>query len=248
MMRKLCIANWKMNMESPDSSSYLNTLLNFNCSSDFVQMVICPPFTLIDSMCNKLSDTMIDIGAQNMSHEIRGSYTGEISSSMLIDLGCRWIILGHSERRMNYQETSDMISLKLKLCVDSGLLPILCIGETLEHRKNNETNNILRSQLNNILSNLAQMKFSLAVAYEPIWAIGTGVNASEEDINSATNFIANHISNKYPNIDCKILYGGSVNKNNSKKISQIAKLDGFLVGSASLDAEEFFSIYKNLEG
>ena len=248
MMKKLCIANWKMNMESSDSCLYLNTLFDFNCNSDFVQMVICPPFTLIDSMCNKLSNTTIDIGAQNMSHKKKGSYTGEISPSMLTDLGCRWVILGHSERRMNYQETSGIISLKLKLCVDSGLSPILCIGETLEHRKNNETNNILRSQLDNVLSALTQLKISLAVAYEPIWAIGTGVNASEEDINSATNFIANHISNKYPNIDCKILYGGSVNKNNSKKISQIAKLDGFLVGSASLDAEEFFGIYKNLEG
>lgn len=247
-MRKLCIANWKMNMESSDSSSYLNTLLNFDCSSDFVQMVICPPFTLIDSIYNKLSNSIIHIGAQNMSHEKRGPYTGEISSSMLIDLGCKWIILGHSERRISYQETSDIISLKLKLCIDSGLFPILCIGESLEHRKSNETNNILMSQLDNVLSSLAQLNFSLAVAYEPIWAIGTGVNASEEDINSATNFIANHISNKYPSIDCKILYGGSVNKNNSKKISQIAKLDGFLVGSASLDAEEFFGIYKNLEG
>ena len=247
-MKKLCIANWKMNMESSDSSVYIKKIIDLDCDSSHVKMIICPPFTLIKSMANRLSNTKVDVGAQNMSHNKSGSYTGEISPSMLVDLNCNWVILGHSERRINYGEISNIISSKLALALESGLSPILCIGETFEQRKKCETNDVLKSQLDETLNLLSEETFPLVIAYEPIWAIGTGANASLEDIKSATNFINNHISSSYDNIDYKILYGGSVNKKNSKKIGQIPKLDGFLVGSASLDADEFFSIYKNLEG
>ena len=247
-MKKLCVANWKMNMGSIDSSQYIQKIINSNCLSNEIKMIICPPFTLIESMIMKLSDIRIDVGAQNMSHNKSGPYTGEISPSMLIDLNCKWVILGHSERRMSYGETSDIVSVKLALSLKSGLNPILCIGETYKQRENGETDDILKSQLDSALSSLSEEKYSLVIAYEPIWAIGTGVNASVEDIKSATNFIDSHINSSYYNIDYKILYGGSVNKNNSKILGQIPKLDGFLVGTASLDANEFFKIYKNLEG
>lgn len=237
-MKKLCIGNWKMNCNK-------DMLLKFNpntfMSYENVEVGIAVPHVYIQMAGDRFVEGRPCLCAQDCSGFDSGSHTGEVGARMLKELGVRYVILGHSERRSLLGESNDTVLSKLKLALGAGIEVILCVGETLEQRKNNVTNEVIRSQLD-ILSEVDGLE-RINVAYEPVWAIGTGQAASSKDIQSALDQIKNSLS-RYT-FKSRIIYGGSVKKSNCKEISRIEGLNGFLVGNASL-TEEFSSIIKSL--
>ena len=263
---KYCIANWKMNLTSRDGLVYLDKIgqkINeHNESFEKASMIICPPYTALDLMSTILIEAEeglledlgmahvsdVQLGAQNMNPNNEGAYTGEISSNMLNQYRVKWVIVGHSERRSMFAETDEFINLKIKTALNHNINPILCIGETLEERELGNTKEILFEQLEKGLKDIICSKDFL-IAYEPVWAIGTGQTADDDMIESANNMILSIVKElKYDIKNPKILYGGSVNNNNAENLSKICNLDGFLIGGASLDAEQFYSIYNVLKG
>ena len=246
---KYCIANWKMNLTSKDGLLYLDELgelINENNEVfDKASMIICPPYTALDLMSTLLIEANegvlgdmgiayvgnVQLGAQNVNPNKKGAYTGEISIDMLAQYNIDWVILGHSERRTLFSESDEFINSKIKSALDMNINPILCIGESLEERESGKTEEILSRQLSKCLDDISTNK-DLLIAYEPIWAIGTGKTASNELIKSANDMILNilqELKNDIPSP--KILYGGSVNNNNAKNLSKICNLDGFLIDS-----------------
>ena len=262
---KYCIANWKMNMDNRLALIYLDDIGSFiyNDKENFdnVSMILCPPYTTIDLMSSILIESSegiltddnlghvasLQLGAQNVNPNSNGAYTGEISIDMLNQYRIEWVIIGHSERRALFNESNEFINLKVKAALDNGIKPILCIGETLKDRKTGKTKDVLYDQLKNCLKNI-RCSNDFLIAYEPVWAIGTGETADDDIIESTNDIILNILEDlKYDIENPKILYGGSVNNNNAKNLSKICNLDGFLIGGASLDAEQFYSIYKTLK-
>jgi len=229
-------------MTLTQSITYLKKFKKFPLKNDNTNIIFCPPAVSICSIRDFLKDTSIEIGAQNVSFEEEGSLTGEISSAMLEDLECKWVIIGHSERRQLFKENNNLVFKKFRLSVSDGLKPILCIGETLEERKSNQIEKILKSQLFSIISEFHNREF--IIAYEPIWAIGTGVSADFDIISDSFKTVKKIISEYNANIP--IIYGGSVDDKNSSMIGSIEHVDGFLVGNASLNPEIFYKIYSNL--
>lgn len=225
-MKSLIIANWKMNMDSKEVISFFKKFKTTNKND----IVICPPFTLLNEVRELIKNTSIKLGAQNMYFEEEGAFTGEISALMLKDIGCEYVILGHSERRLLFDETDSSINKKIKAALKHDLKPILCIGETLKQRKNNETMKIIKDQLKNI-------KEDIVIAYEPIWAIGTGKNATPQQAEEVHKFIRGLLSK-----NTQIIYGGSVKKDNVKDLMQMNNINGALVGGASLDPKSFAKI------
>ena len=263
---KYCIANWKMNMTSRDALVYLDDIgKNIHKNKESFRdttMIICPPYTALDLMSTILFEASegvlgdqgishtggVQLGAQNMNHNSSGAYTGEISVNMLNQYDVTWSILGHSERRALFGESNKFINLKVKSALQNNVNPILCIGETLEDRDSGRTEEVLYQQLDECLSGVS-CSFDFLIAYEPIWAIGTGRTADSDMIESANNVILNIIKELKCEIKKpKVLYGGSVNNNNAKNLSKICNLDGFLIGGASLDAKQFYSIFNALKG
>ena len=176
-MKYLIAANWKMNKDIKESVSFINKFKTLIKNNKNMEIVICPPFTLLHKLKELTKNTIIDLGAQNMHYEGRGAYTGEISPVMLKDAGCEYVILGHSERRQYFDETDELINKKIKAALKNELKPILCIGETLEQRNNNKTMEIIKKQIKDDLKNVynEEMK-NVIITYKPIWAIGTGKN------------------------------------------------------------------------
>ena len=264
---KYCIANWKMNMSNEDGVVYLSEIgdrINENNESfDSVSMIICPPYTALDLMSsilkNKSNESLLEdislscfqsvqLGAQNINPNKEGAFTGEISAEMLKQFHIQWVIVGHSERRLLFKESNNFINLKIKSALKHNINPILCIGETLEERDSGKTKEVLYRQLKEGLVQVSSASDFL-IAYEPVWAIGTGKTADNKMIKDANDIILNAIQDlKYDIKSPKILYGGSVNNNNAKNLSEICNLDGFLIGGASLDAKQFYSIYNALKG
>lgn len=245
MSKYLIAGNWKMNTNLDDAKK-ITDILHTNDSFDSeVEMLICPPYTHLSFLSESIDFSRISLGAQNSYFEDKGAFTGEISNQMLISVGCEYVIQGHSERRTLFGETDELINKKVISSLRSGLRVILCIGETLEERNNNETNNILELQLSKNLENVDFSIENLKIAYEPIWAIGTGVTPTLQQINDTHNFIRKILKAKYPNNSPKILYGGSLNPNNADNILSIENVNGGLIGGASLDAESFIKIYKS---
>ena len=204
-----------------------------------LKIIYCPPNTLIRSFVKKLKKTKIEIGAQNCHHSYDyGAYTGQVNSIMLKNVGSKYIILGHSENRQ-LGETDNLINLKIKNAIKSGLKVIFCIGETLKQRKEKKTNQILKKQINKGLKSIKN-KSQIMIAYEPVWSIGTGVIPKEAALTQTILFIKSRFKNKYP----KILYGGSVNGNNIEKLKKIPNIDGFLIGGASQNSKKFIDIIK----
>ena len=247
--KSFCIANWKMNKNILESISYLEDFNKFDLSVSKSEIIISPSFLYLNTLINHNSDwDRINFSAQNVSHEKKGSFTGEVSIDMLESIACKWVIIGHSERRLILKETEPDISKKMQLVCNSNVNPILCVGETLKERKNNETSKILNSQ---IITAFEKINFTrnnkILIAYEPIWASGTGIaadmNSIEENIQIIKNII-NNIDTK----DCNIylLYGGSVNEYNTAEIFSINDINGFLIGSSSLNARTFYNIYKQI--
>ena len=228
---KIIVANWKMNGSQTllkEFSKFVPTKIN--------DIIICPPFTLLGSAKTLLPDFM-KIGAQNCSEEDKGAFTGEISASMLRESRVTHVIIGHSERRTLYKETDTMILKKVESVLKSGLTPIVCIGETLSEKNANRTLQVLENQIDASITKVnAQTR--LIVAYEPIWAIGSGLTPNSEEIRETHLHIKEKVS-QYFNGDIPILYGGSANAENCSKIISIENVDGLLVGGASLKKDDF---------
>lgn len=230
-MSKLLVANWKMNGSFPFIESYFQDLPQF-CTNT---VVFCPPFPYMGKVKSYLHTANYALGAQDCHPQNSGAFTGNISAAMLRDIGCTYVILGHSERRLQHHETNDLVKQKSLNSLENNLTPIICVGETLADRKAKKHLEVVKQQL---LKSLPETTNPIMVAYEPVWAIGTGLSATLEDIVQMHQMIANHLIN--PNN--KVLYGGSVTAENAKDILSQPNVDGVLVGGASLKADVFNKI------
>jgi triosephosphate isomerase len=228
----LIVANWKMNCLKAEAEALVNSLKSSNSGKN--EVVICPPFTLLSNVFSLLKGSKISLGAQDCHYEEKGAFTGDISASQLMDIGARFVIVGHSERRNNHNEFDEMVKKKAVAAIKSGLTPIICIGEMHGDRKTGQAENVIVNQIENSVPKDHAGKF--IIAYEPIWAIGTGVTPTSQEIEQAHKLI----SAKLPNT--KILYGGSANDQNCAEICSISNVSGLLVGGASLDAVKFTKI------
>ncbi|ABC28107.1 triosephosphate isomerase [Hahella chejuensis KCTC 2396] len=242
MRKKLIAGNWKSNGSLERNKALLEGIVNAKALGS-VDVVVCPPFPYLQSVESAVSDSMIELGSQNCSATEDGAYTGEVSAKMCADMKCSWVILGHSERRALYAENDEVIACKVKRAVESGLAPILCVGETLADRESGRAEEVTLKQLDAVFMSV-QPDDSWVVAYEPVWAIGTGKTASPEDAQSMHKALRNNIRKHFPQIADKIriLYGGSVKSSNAKELFSMPDVDGALVGGASLVSEEFVSI------
>tara|TARA_Y100001936_G_scaffold234695_1_gene262061 strand:+ start:21 stop:761 length:741 start_codon:yes stop_codon:yes gene_type:complete len=232
------VANWKMFGDLRTLNS-LDKVIKFSKSNkkNKFKIVYCPPNTLIRPLSKRLKKTKIEVGAQNCHHSYEyGAFTGQVNSSMLKNVGAKYVILGHSENRQ-LGETDNLINLKIKSAIKSDLKIIFCIGETLRDRKTKKTNQILKKQIETGLKSIKN-KSKIIIAYEPVWSIGTGIIPTEAALIQAISFIKNRFKKKYP----KILYGGSVNSNNIDKLKKIPNIDGFLIGGASQYSKKFIDI------
>ena len=245
MRNKIIAGNWKMNKTPQEAKELIKELAPLvNDSEDDV--VFCVPFVDIPAAIDALKGTNIAVGAQNMHWEEKGAYTGEVSPQMLKSIGVEYVIIGHSERREYFAETDETVNKKLKAPHNVGLKPIVCVGETLEQRESGNAKNVVTNQVRLGLKDLTNEQIeSTIVAYEPIWAIGTGKTATSDDANETIKWIREEIANMYgKEVSQKVIiqYGGSVKSGNAKELFEMSDIDGGLVGGASLKAEEFAKI------
>jgi len=236
-----------MNKSLKDAEQYGQELLPLLADHSGVEVVVCPPFTSLTVMSRIFAGSKIKLGAQNLFWEMKGAYTGEISPAMLVDAGCTYVILGHSERRQIMGENDTIINRKVRAALDAELIPILCVGETLQERENNRAREVVKEQLTRDLKNITFAPQGLVIAYEPVWAIGTGVNASSDDAQEMIGFIRSYLAKIYDRElanSVRILYGGSVNEENIAEFMGEVDVDGALVGGASLQPNSFAGIVR----
>lgn len=236
----LVVANWKLNGDRELLTNMVERLEILNAEQ--VEAVICPPFVYLSE-----DTASIQKGAQNIASQESGAFTGEISGRMLRDVGCYYVIVGHSERRALFGETDDIVAEKVKATLSAGLIPIICVGETDEERENGETLTVITRQVKAVLDVLPSFSDSIVFAYEPVWAIGTGKTASceqAEDVHNEIRQILAGYNHELANTT-RILYGGSVNPGNSKELFGSDNIDGGLIGGASLDVDSFMTICEN---
>jgi len=249
MNRPLIVGNWKMYKNIPETVSLINSIKAGVHAVTNVDIVVCPPFTTLAAASEALNDSKIDLGAQDMYHETEGAYTGEVSPLMLKDVGCRYVILGHSERRTIFKETDELVEKKLLAAMKYSFIPILCIGETLEEREARQAFEVVKRQFDKALLHIDPSEMErIVIAYEPIWAIGTGRTATPEQAEQMHSYIRRLLNEKHGEEiaqKVKILYGGSVKPDNIAQLMERPNLDGALVGGASLKAESFIQIVKN---
>ncbi len=215
-----------------------------------VNFIVCPPFTHIAAVAEALKGTGIAVGAQNCAAEAKGAYTGEIAASMIAELGCEYVILGHSERREYYGETSETLNKKIAQVYANGLAPIYCVGEVKEERENGTYFDVVKAQIEEVVFNLTEEQFStLVIAYEPVWAIGTGLTASADQAEEIHAYIREVLASKFGAAaqNTAILYGGSCKPSNAEEIFAKANVDGGLIGGAALVAEDFLGIGKGFK-
>ena len=245
MRRKVIAGNWKMNM-LPDAAIRFIDEITPMVKDTKNEVVLCVPYTDLFYALLAAQNTNIKIGAQNMHWEESGAYTGEVSGKMLKAIGVEYVIIGHSERRQYFAETDETVNRKLKAAFANNLKPIVCVGETLEQREAGMANDIITSQTEKALDGLTDEQVAnTIIAYEPIWAIGTGKTATSEDANNAIKAIRNKISNLYgQNVSERVIiqYGGSVKSTNAQELFSMSDIDGGLVGGASLKVDEFAKI------
>jgi len=248
-MHNLIAANWKMNPISQEEARNLFNSIKKGIGSAQAEVVICPPFLYLPAIAE--GNGGLALGAQNIFWEEKGAFTGEISGAMLKDLGVEYVIIGHSERRKYFGETDEIVNKKIKKALESGLKVIFCIGETAEERDAGKKNKILERQIKNGLADIENWKLkieNLAIAYEPVWAIGTGNNCSVEETKESIDYIRNLLALSHAEgVNTRILYGGSVKSENSGDYIKNAGANGLLVGGASLNAEEFIKIVTSAE-
>ncbi|MFN5709838.1 MAG: triose-phosphate isomerase [Planctomycetota bacterium] len=248
---KLVVGNWKMNLNRAGARELAAALAQtlrplLSSSEPRVQAAACPAFVHLSTVAEVLAGTAVAWGAQNVYHQADGAFTGEISTSMLADLGCRFVILGHSERRLVLGEPDGEINRKLQAVLAAGLEPIVCVGETLEQREKGETWQVIQTQLEGSLAGLTlDQAARLVLAYEPVWAIGTGKNATPAQAQEVHADLRKWLSSRYNQglaETVRILYGGSVKPDNARELMAQADIDGALVGGASLKADSFAAI------
>ena len=248
-MRKPIIAgNWKMNKNSEEAITLSNGIKRALFNIDNVELVLCPPFTSLSDVKDVILDTNIFLGAQNMFWESEGAFTGEISPGMLKDLGCKYVIIGHSERRAYFGETNETVNKKVKSALKEGLLPIMCVGEKLEEREKGKTFDVVSEHVEKGLLDIDKKQIlNIVIAYEPVWAIGTGKNATPQQAEEVHKFIRGLLAKKYDkeiSKDICIQYGGSVKPANIEALIAEEDIDGALIGGASLKEESFVDIVK----
>lgn len=248
-MRKPIIAgNWKMHKTVAEAVALVEELKPLVADVKEVEVVVCPTFTALDAVSKAIKDSNIVLGAQNMYWEDQGAFTGEISPLMLKELGCTYVILGHSERRQFFGETNEGVNKKAKAAFNHGLIPIVCVGETLEEREAGTTRQVVETQTKGGIAGLEVEEVSkLVIAYEPVWAIGTGKTASKEDAQEVCGYIRQVVSNMYGEElahKVRIQYGGSVKAENATELMAQIDIDGALVGGASLKAADFNGIVR----
>ena len=247
--RMLVAANWKMNGSTAANQSLLNGIMQELAIASDNDVAICPPFVYIADVKNMIADSDLKMGAQNVSHIDSGAFTGEVSASMLRDFACDYVIVGHSERRSLYGETDELVAQKFVAVLKEGMTPILCVGELLDERENGDTKDVIARQLDAVIELAGIDSFKHAViAYEPVWAIGTGKTATPEQAQEVHEFIRLRLARHEDAVanDIQILYGGSVKANNAEDLFSMADIDGGLIGGASLIAEDFVSICKSM--
>jgi triosephosphate isomerase len=244
MRKPFIAANWKMNKTIPETRDFLSAFIPEVKGVKDVDIVIAPPFTSLTAAAEKLKNTNIILAAQDMFYEEKGAYTGEVSPLMLKDIGCRYVIIGHSERRQYFNEIDEIVNRKIKAAEKAGLGVILCIGESLEEREAGKTFHVLEREINKGLHETDIEK--IVIAYEPIWAIGTGKTATPEQAQEAHAYIRERLRLKYGNRadDICIIYGGSVTPENVDSLMACKDLDGALVGGASLKVESYTRLVK----
>ncbi|MCP8617652.1 triose-phosphate isomerase [Salirhabdus salicampi] len=246
MRKKVIAGNWKMNKLSSEVNSFVEEAVTKVPSDEKVESVVCAPFVYLPQLVEQTKGTELKVGAQNMHFETSGAYTGEVSPTMLKDIGVTYVVIGHSERRELFNETDETVNKKAKAAFDHGLTPIICVGETLEQRESNETKSVVEDQVVKALAGLTeeQVKASI-IAYEPIWAIGTGKTASSEDANEVCAHVREVVKQSV-SADAgeavRIQYGGSVKPANVDELLAQSDIDGALVGGASLEAESFLKL------
>jgi triosephosphate isomerase len=246
-MRKPVMAgNWKMYKTAAETAAFLAKFAPAVAQAAQVEIVICPPFVNLPAAVAAARSTAIEIGGQDLFWLQEGAYTGEISASMLDAVGCRWVIVGHSERRQYFGETDETVLKKTQAALAAGLTPIVCVGERLEEREAGATESVLRTQFTNGVSGLSPEQFArIVIAYEPVWAIGTGRTATPEIAGDAHRVLRAEIAVHFGDAAaqaCRILYGGSVKPDNIKGLMAQDEIDGALVGGASLDPASFAAI------
>jgi len=247
MRTPLIVGNWKMNLVAREAVNLVQSIHAGVRKLNGVEVVVCPAFTALSPAFSALGQSNIGLGAQNMYYETEGAFTGEISPMMLKDLGCRFVILGHSERRAIFGEPDSFINKKVLAALKYNLIPIVCVGESLEEREGGETEQVIQRQFEGSLKDLTANDWKRTViAYEPVWAIGTGKTATPMQAEEVHSFIRELISSRVKEIaeEIRILYGGSIKPDNFGKIIAQPNIDGGLVGGASLKAESFIEIVK----
>jgi triosephosphate isomerase len=245
-MREILVAgNWKMNGSASASEELVDGIIAGVPAGDGFELLVCPPFPYLATVASRLAGSGVKLGAQNVSEHDAGAYTGEVAPSMLRDIGCRYVIVGHSERRAMYGESSAQVAAKFQAAQAAGLTPILCVGETLSERENGQTEAVVDEQLGAVVDAAGVAAFNAAViAYEPVWAIGTGMTATPEQAQDVHRHIREQLAmqDKTVAASVQILYGGSMKGENAAGLLAMADIDGGLIGGASLKAADFLAI------
>jgi len=248
MRTPIIAGNWKLHKTVAETKATVKALAALVADVKNVEIVVCPPFTALAAAAEAACCTNVAIGSQNIFWEEKGAFTGEIAGNMIKSIGCKYVILGHSERRQYFKETNEFINKKVKAVLAEGLLPIICVGETLEEREKNIWNEVIKTQVTGCLAGFTKEEVSkMVVAYEPVWAIGTGKVASKEQAQEVHKFIRNLVEKLYdkPVAEAvRIQYGGSVKPDNVALLMSEPDIDGALVGGAALEADSFVKLVK----
>ena len=247
--RPLIAGNWKMNCGGVEGVKLAGNVRELAGAAPRVDLLVAPPFTALAAVAHELDGSRVLVAAQNIHQKPHGAYTGEVSASMVAEAGATWVIAGHSERRQYFHETDELVAAKIAVALDHDLVPIACVGETLAEREAGKTLAVVERQVSAVLDVLARADVGCAVAYEPVWAIGTGKNASPADAEEVHAAIRRWLAAKDPALAerTRILYGGSVKADNAAGLLAEPNVDGALVGGASLDAGSFGAIAKAAE-
>jgi len=244
--RKFIAGNWKMNTSRADGFALAQAIAAKVGPSSPVDVALCPPTLYLEAIAQAIKGSAVGLGAQNCYHEPKGAFTGEISPQMLVDIGCKYVILGHSERRQIFKESNQEVNRKVVAALGVSLTPIMCVGETLDQRQANQTAAVVREQIEGSLAGLsAEQMLKIVIAYEPVWAIGTGVVATPEQAEEVHADLRRLLEKRYNSevaSAVRIQYGGSVNAENAASLLGQPNIDGALVGGASLKADSFLAI------
>jgi triosephosphate isomerase len=248
MRTPIIAGNWKMNTQVNEAKALVETLKDLVSDVKDVEVVVCPPFISLTTVRDVIADSNIALGAQNVYWEKSGAFTAEVSAPMLTSAGCTYVIIGHSERRTYFNETDETVNKRIFAALDQGLKPIVCVGETLEEREAEKTFDVIKTQISGGLANLSQEQMtSVVIAYEPVWAIGTGKTATKEQAQEVHAFIRTLLAELFGEATAeatRIQYGGSVKPENASELMNQPDIDGALVGGAALKADSFEKIVK----